>query len=177
MCFDKMLMWYSPDDNEAEVIGSADIDHLSRFAPFRRARSELKASSVQSPVSSSSRHTHPSPARQDSRTLPPLMVPPTTVPNTAQSKPRNTQMLPVLRPAYSSFAPPDPVVMDQSYYSVQSTLPPIHSQMMSMVSDTMAGQPTMDDYIRTAGDMAGYLTWDQMEIPASLNYANFFPTG
>lgn len=105
------------------------------------------------------------------------MVPPTTVPNTAQSKPRNTQMLPVLRPAYSSFAPPDPVVMDQSYYSVQSTLPPIHSQMMSMVSDTMAGQPTMDDYIRTAGDMAGYLTWDQMEIPASLNYANFFPTG
>ncbi|KAI6783981.1 uncharacterized protein J7T54_001857 [Emericellopsis cladophorae] len=161
------------DDNEAEVVGSADIDHLSRFAPFRRARSELKASSVQSPVSSSSRHTHPSPARQDSMTLPPLMVPPTTVPDTAQSQRRNTQMLPVLRPAYSSFVPPDPVAVDQNYYPVQ----PIHSQMMSMVSDTMEGQPTMDDYIRTAGDMAGYLTWDHMEIPASLNYANFFPTG
>lgn len=64
--------------------------------------------------------------------------------------------------------------MNQAFFQTapESTMPQVTSLQ---VPDMMPLQPSMDDYIRTADDMAGYLTWDVMEVPSWLNYGNLFP--
>ena len=168
--------WRRKDDVEgdAEVTGSADIEHLSRFAPFRRARSALKAQSTNSPRTSSSRsrNNQPSPA-VDFRSQQPMSqgVPTPTFPV------ENQQAPPTLRPEYSNFPPQQNLPMDamnQAFFQTapESTIPQVASLQ---VPEMMPLQPSMDDYIRTADDMAGYLTWDVMEVPSWLNYGNLFP--
>lgn len=183
--------WRTKEDIEgdaAEVTGSADIEHLSRFAPFRRARNALKARSTHSPktTSSRSRNTQPSPAFPDYRSaqMTPGTIPaPVPAPTPAYNA-DSQQPLPNLRPEYSNYMPAQTLPMNQmSQVSQvnqmgQGFFPAPDSgvsQMAEMMPDIMVPQPSMDDYIRTAGDMAGYLTWDVMEVPAWLNYGNLFP--
>lgn len=168
--------WRRKDDvdGDAEVTGSADIEHLSRFAPFRRARSALKAQSTNSPRTSSSRsrNNQPSPA-VDFRSQQPMSQ---GVP-TPHFPVENQQAPPGLRPEFSNFPPQQNLPMDtmnQAFFQTapESTMPQVTSLQ---VPDMMPLQPSMDDYIRTADDMAGYLTWDVMEVPSWLNYGNLFP--
>lgn len=93
----------------------------------------------------------------------PLLLPQTT-----------EQLLPNPQSAYSMLAP-EPLPM-QAVYSGDG------SQYMPDIATTMAtavpiSQPSMDDYIRTADEMSGYLTWQTMEIPPWLNLENLFPPG
>lgn len=171
--------WCTKEDVEgdaAEVTGSADIEHLSRFAPFRRARTALKAQSIHSPKTSSSRsrNTQPSPAVPDFRSA---QMTPAPVPTPAPTySTENQQPLPNLRPEYSNYMPAQSLPMNQMNQNFFQGAPdPGVPQMTRMMPDMMVPQPSMEDYIRTAGDMAGYLTWDAMEVPAWLNYGNLFP--
>lgn len=168
--------WYTKDDvdGDAEVTGSADVEHLSRFAPFRRARFALKAQSAHSPRTSSSRsrNTHPSPAVHDYRPTQPTPQPMPTPSYAAE----NQQALPSLRPEYSNFMQSQTLPMNQmnqGFY--QNTPDPVAQQMTGLMPDMVISQPSMDEYIQTADDMAGYLTWNAMEVPSWLNYGNLFP--
>lgn len=168
--------WHTNDDvdGNAEVTGSADIEHLSRFAPFRRARNAIRAQSTHSPRTSSSRsrNTQLSPAVHDFRPAqltPQLMPTPTYAAETQKA-------LPNLRPEYPIFVPTQSLPVshvNQSFF--QTTADPVVPRMAGLMPDLTIPQPSMDDYIRTADDMAGYLTWDAMEVPAWLNYGNLFP--
>lgn len=81
-----------------------------------------------------------------------------------------------LQSEYPTFLPTPAIPADPGYY--QSPPGPIVPQMSSMMPpDVIVSQPSMDDYIRTAGEMAGYLTWDTLEVPPWLNYGNLFPPG
>lgn len=159
----------SPDGDVAEVVGSADNEHLSRFAPFRRARCSLKAQPTSSTQTSSSRYTRPSPPAYPAQDSVGQSIQKAVAPVTLETEP---QMLPGTQANYQSFAPPGS--MDQGFYTTPAV--PIVPQMGTMVNDMSMPQPSMDDYVRTADEMSGYLTWDMMDIPPMLDYGNYFPT-
>jgi hypothetical protein len=156
-------MVHSEDGDPAEVVGSADLEHLSRFAPFRRARSALKSQpGVSSTRTSSSHHAQSSPATQENYPL---------------SQPISAHLQVDADHQGLSSLPPEqafmPVGMGQGLFSTPSMQ--MARPMQPIVSEMMIPQPSMNDYVRTADEMSSYLTWDAMDIPPMLDYGNFFP--
>lgn len=82
------------------------------------------------------------------------------------------QMIPETQQSYQAFIPPGG--LDQGFYATPAA--PMMSQTGTMMTDMTIPQPSTDDYVRTADEMSGYLTWDMMDIPPMLDYGNYFPT-
>lgn len=80
-------------------------------------------------------------------------------------------------PEYQNFAPlpSQPLPVNQGFY--QSAPAQIVPQMAGMMPGMTIPQPSMDDYVRTADEMSGYLTWQAMEVPPWLNLENVLPPG
>jgi hypothetical protein len=190
----------SEGDDAAEVTGSADVEHLSRFAPLRRARSaihEAKSSAGSGAASSnksypSTSHSSLRPPHLVSSQQAPLSASPSEIINhpvqnldpvtvsipsqaPAISQPPTTlqlgpdQVLPSLRPDYMASVS-EPLSLEQA--DVAPNLPAMGAAMMDGIP-----QPSVDDYIRTADEMSGYLTWQAMTVPSWLNFGDMFPPG
>lgn len=195
------------DEDPAEVTGSADVEHLSRFAPLRRARSAIygpKSStgsganlsrneyassatqtSLQPPSNASVRRVDQSispaiavdHAQNTASVAPPLPLPATPSFSLLNPTPMtNEQGMPNLRPVYSNFVAESAPIQQQIVYPGDTGTVSQYMPLMdtSMPTDVMA-QPSMDDYVRTADEMSGYLTWQTMEVPPWLNFGNLFP--
>lgn len=189
----------SEGDDPAEVTAPADVEHLSRFAPLRRARSaihEAKSSGGSGAGSShrsytSTTHSSLRPPPVAPSQQPPLSASSSNIVNSAQ----NYGPSPAPIPSQAT-APPQPFATLQLgsdqilpnlrpdyMLPVSETLPLEQSdtfQHMPVMGATMMDgipQPSVDDYIRTADEMSGYLTWQAMTVPSWLNFDNMFPPG
>lgn len=186
-----MQCWnISDDDDQAEVTGSAEVEHLSRFAPLRRARSAIQeARSSEGSRDHSSRDSRMSPITQGSHrpsivsaSQSAMSISPSVIADTAQSalsaplqlppplSDLSEQVPPHLQPDYSTFI--HETLPLQTAYSGDGS-----QYMPDMTTAVPISQPSMDHYIRTADEMSGYLTWQTTEIPPWLNFGNLFPPG
>ncbi|KAF1828564.1 hypothetical protein BDW02DRAFT_223305 [Decorospora gaudefroyi] len=120
----------------AEVVGSAEVHHLSNMAPFRRARTETRAQqSNASPRTVTSESSEGSHMRLDHGNPPTI---------SANFNPDEAQLM-SLSPLASLDFSGNPL--------------PQHDGM----AHTGGMQPPMPDYTRTAEEMSQYLTWDAAE--------------
>lgn len=150
-----------------EVTGSAAVHHLSNLAPFRRAQTELRAHQNSSPRTLSSCEIQDS----QQRLLPSREQPPNISFNDAtagRSQEQHTHSVTRAR----GLAP------------LQHTVPAIGQGMESSwvdepeMMDMEIVQPSVEDYIRTAGEMSDYLTWnmsDLSELPIWTEFGNQGP--
>lgn len=160
------------------MTGSADIEHLSQFAPFRRARSELKkAKSTGSAMTLSSGYTQPSPVAQPG-------VQPTETIETGHTE--HDYSLPTMAPAYPSFTQQQP---QHQQAPMVAELAPNPNQMMPPISIPL-GAPTempmqnnvmmqaqVDDYLKAADELSNYLTWDMSQLPTWIDFGEMMPPG
>ncbi|RSL65958.1 hypothetical protein CEP51_012921 [Fusarium floridanum] len=133
----------TPHRMSPEVTGTAEVHHLVSFAPFRRAQTEIKARQSASPRTvSSSAISASQPARRANEERPPINSVDNAGPDqhlvAAPIAPHNQAMQ----------------VMAQGMDTSQMEMTDLH-----MV------HPSMEDYIRTAGEMSDYLTWNMSELP------------
>lgn len=147
-----------------EVTGSADIHHLTYFAPFRRARSEIRAhQSSTSPGTVSSFNTQGSwTSGLANRERPPINA----------IEPIITES-PQLQQAHESSL----VATSQHPISTGEHLHPHQPQQQigEVAPDLTMFAPSMEDYIRTAGEMSDYLTWNMYELPDLPLWTDFEP--
>lgn len=166
-CIDKI----SSSTEQTEITGPADAEHLSQFAPFRRARTTIETTkSITGSKTSSSQHESV-----------PLVVRTLTSPTAT-------------RPTGVSDHPPTSLPSDYSAMSDQPgeavrATPPAATfyrsgegdgavalgTNMPLPEDSGIPQPSMNHYIRTADEMSGYLTWQTTELPPWFNYDSQFP--
>ncbi|EEU40352.1 uncharacterized protein NECHADRAFT_76532 [Fusarium vanettenii 77-13-4] len=136
----------TPHRMSPEVTGTAEVHHLVSFAPFRRAQTEIKARQSASP-----------------RTLSSSAI------SASQSARRANEE----RPPINSVDNAGP---DQHLVAVPNPGPIAHNQAMQVMAQEMDTDqidmtdlhmvhPSMEDYIRTAGEMSDYLTWNMSELP------------
>ncbi|KAL7920929.1 hypothetical protein ACQKWADRAFT_297116 [Trichoderma austrokoningii] len=152
----------------AEVTASAEDDHLSALASFRRGRAQLEEAQSTSSVKTMSANNNKSPLIQASQNL----FYETAIDKSSSSGFANS--LPVLRPAY----PPleiAPELMSQSL-SQRNPLQIISSTGV-MVQNGAMMQPSVDDYIKTADEMSTYLTWGIPDMPQWINLSDQMSPG
>ncbi|KAF4980458.1 hypothetical protein FDECE_17877 [Fusarium decemcellulare] len=138
----------TPHRMSPEVTGPAEAHHLVNFAPFRRAQTEIQARQSASPKTISSSGIS---ATQQTRRLNDQRPTINSV-DTAPTQRQSNQPLP-LTPEFEPQGQPMPAMMQNV----------IHDQME--MSDLEMVHPSMEDYIRTAGEMSDYLTWNMSELP------------
>ncbi|KAM0431756.1 hypothetical protein ACHAPT_005006 [Fusarium lateritium] len=135
----------TPHRMSPEVTGSAEVHHLASFAPFRRAQIEIRARQSASPRTvSSSAISAPQPARRVNEERPPI--------NSVDGPGQHLVTASNLDHVASHGQVMQ--VMDQGMDTDQMEMTDLH-----MV------HPSMEDYIRTAGEMSDYLTWNMSELP------------
>ncbi|VUC20648.1 unnamed protein product [Clonostachys rosea] len=160
------------NEDPAEVTGPAEVEHLSQFAPFRRARTSIKRSQ-----SAAGSKTPSSQNEQLSLVMQPLpglldtsMSP---VGNEPQPPPFN------LQPDYPPFAA-QPSGISMPLYRSQNAQTMVTLGSITHPSETPAipqSSMTMGDYIRAADEMSGFLTWQTSDLPPWFTYDNPFPPG
>lgn len=150
----------------AEVTGSAEVHHLSVFAPLRRARSEIQGSSSSSSIATSSATTQASPVAHASHGMPPsAKANPESVTGTFQ------QPLPIIRPAEAFTSPqahykaptsthPNVFLSEQPQRNPMQLIPSAGAMINGAIL-----QPSAEDYIQTAEYLSGYITWNIPNIP------------
>lgn len=146
-------------DGSVEVTGSADIDHLSYFATFRRARAGLLAAHQSERSNSTSAHgpEPPSLANADPRAV--------TRDDSWQTgdSAADGPVLPLVRPVYV-----EPVsasvaagLQDGNVEEQES----IGGAPASIEVTDMMGRPSMDNYIRAADQVSDYLMLGMEQWP------------
>ncbi|KAH7000660.1 hypothetical protein EDB80DRAFT_724325 [Ilyonectria destructans] len=143
----------TPHQMSPEVTGSAAVHHLSNMAPFRRAQTELRAHQNSSPRTLSSYEIQD----PQQRLLPSREQPPKISFDDAtagRSQEQHTHSVTRAR----GLAP------------LQHTVPATTQGMESSwidepeMMDMEIVQPSVEDYIRTAGEMSDYLTWNMNDL-------------
>ncbi|KAJ4210309.1 hypothetical protein NW767_000577 [Fusarium falciforme] len=130
-----------------EVTGTAEVHHLVSFAPFRRAQTEIKARQSASPRTvSSSAISASQPARRANEERPPI----NSVDNAS--------------PGQHLVAAPNPGPIAPHNQAMEVIAQGMDTGQMEM-TDLHMVHPSMEDYIRTAGEMSDYLTWNMSEMP------------
>jgi hypothetical protein len=161
---------YSFTENPAELTGSAEVEHLSQFAPFRRARTNIKRS--QSAGGSKT------PSSQNEQ-LSLVMQPPPSLLDTNMSSVGNEPPPFNLQPDYPPFAAqPSGILIP--LYGNDNAQTVVTLGSLTHPSETPAipqSSMTMGDYIRAADEMSGFLTWQTSDLPPWFTYDNPFPPG
>ena len=146
----------SDSDTPAEVTGSADIDHLSTSAPFRKAMSEIRAKRTPQDMDSSPGARSITRTEGSSEAQPPIIgVSPMGFENLGHT---------------ASYQGSDFVdsPAERQFPSTAAVAMPSHDQAAPLpdplsASLTTTG-PTLEDYIRAADEMGTYITWDTSEF-------------
>ena len=88
-------------------------------------------------------------------------------------------VLSTLQPGYQSFMPQHPAAAPVSMPVLDNTMPPSHhAQMLPPVGVPAVDAPlqtTVDQYLKTADQMASYMTWDVPDLQPWLNFDNLRP--
>ncbi|KAI8630234.1 hypothetical protein F5Y19DRAFT_484116 [Xylariaceae sp. FL1651] len=132
-----------PNLPAAEVTGSAELHHLSKAAPFRLAQSEIEAQR-----SSASPRTAPSSSMEGSE----------------QDEARLDRKGPPIVPVHPTTHTHEPQQMAQTPMHPQRTrLEHIDMRNYLFASNPSSGQPTTEEYIRTADEMSSFLILQNSE--------------